>query len=130
VNEALVAKLSHHALDVRVIGFGRGGAEGQRDRTEPEFEQPIAAAGLAVVIALGCRARDDFDLAVVQSEPPVDSGDLRFLMRARRSGVTSMVSRAEKALRLRSAWRDAFRGLVRRFSSTGGNGDFRFCTKP
>ena len=73
----LVAMLGEHAIDDRVIGLGRGGAEGERDRTEAQFEQAVAAAGLAVVVALGRGARDDLDLPVVQAEPPIDRGDLR-----------------------------------------------------
>ena len=64
VNEALVAKLSDHALDVRVIGLGRGGAESERNRTQSEFEQAVATAGLAVVIALGHRPSEDLDLMI------------------------------------------------------------------
>ena len=44
---------------------------------KPELEEAVAAPGLAVVIALRCGAADDLDLPVVQSEPPIDGGDLR-----------------------------------------------------
>ena len=48
-----------------------------RLRTEAELEQPVAAARLAVVVALGRRAGEDLDLAVVEAEAAVDRGDLR-----------------------------------------------------
>ena len=77
VDEAALAMLGENAIDDRVIGLGRGGAEGERDRAEAQFEQPVAAARLAVVVALGRGAGDDLDLPVVQAEPPIDRGDLR-----------------------------------------------------
>ena len=44
---------------------------------ETELEQPVAAARLAVVVALGRRSAQDLDLPVVETEAPVDRGDLR-----------------------------------------------------
>src|SRR3546814_5998657 len=54
----------------------RSGGEGKRDRAEAEIEQPVAECRLAVVIALGRRRGDDFDLAIVEPEALVDAGDL------------------------------------------------------
>jgi len=52
------------------LGGGVGSTgERQRDRTETELEQPVPAGGLEVVVPLGRRATDQFDLARVQSEP-------------------------------------------------------------
>ncbi len=52
----------------RLVGLGGSGGEGERDLAKTEFEQAIAAARLAVVVALRRRPGQDFDLAVVKSE--------------------------------------------------------------
>ena len=64
--EALAAVFSDQALDLGLVGFGGGGAERQCHVGQAELEQPIAAAGLAVIIPLGRGAREDLDLPVVQ----------------------------------------------------------------
>ena len=63
--------------DELLIGLRGRRAERERDRTEAEFEQAIAAPRLAVVVALRRRPRDDLDLPVVQAEAAIDGGDLR-----------------------------------------------------
>ena len=63
--------------DGGLVGLGRGGGEGERDLGEAELEQAIAAAGLAVVVALRRRSAQDLDLPVIESEAPIDRGDLR-----------------------------------------------------
>ena len=75
--ESVAAVLGDDALDRGVVGLGRGGAEGERDRAETQLEQPIAAARLAVIVALRRRAREDLDLAIVEAEAAIDRGDLR-----------------------------------------------------
>src|SRR3546814_7811989 len=64
--------------DARLICLRRGGGKGERHIAKPQVEQPIATSRLAVIIALGGGSTEDFDLTVVQPEPPVDGGDLRF----------------------------------------------------
>jgi hypothetical protein len=63
--------------DAALIGLGRGGGEGQRDLAKPQLEQAVAAPRLAVIVALGRRPAEDFDLAGVEPEPLVDGRDLR-----------------------------------------------------
>jgi hypothetical protein len=57
--------------------FGGSSGEGESNLAKTEFEQAIAAARLAVVVALRRRAGEDFDLAVVKSKASVDRHDLR-----------------------------------------------------
>ena len=64
-------------IDGGMIGFRRGGGESQRDLAETECEQPVAAPGLAIIVALGNGPRDDLDLAVVEPEAAIGRGDLR-----------------------------------------------------
>ena len=64
-------------LDRGVIALRRCSTEGERDGAEAELEQAVAAPGLAVVVALRCRAGDDLDLPVVEAEAAIDGGDLR-----------------------------------------------------
>ena len=75
--EFFTAVLGEDAVDGGMVGFGRGGAESQRYWPEAQFEQPIAATRLAVIVALGRGAGDDLDLAVVETELAIDRGDLR-----------------------------------------------------
>ena len=63
--------------DQRLVLLRRGGAERQRYVRQTQLEEPVAAAGLAVIVALGHRAREDLDLAIVEAETPIDGGDLR-----------------------------------------------------
>src|SRR5271165_2032276 len=64
--------------DSALVGFRGRGGEGERHLGQAQFEQAIAAARLAVVVAFGRRAAEDLGLAVVQSEAAIDGGDLRF----------------------------------------------------
>ena len=75
--EAVGAVLGERLGDGGLVGLGGGGGEGERHFGEAELEQPVAAARLAVVVALGRRAAQDLDLPVVQAEAAVDRGDLR-----------------------------------------------------
>ena len=63
--------------DGGLVGSGRSGGEGECDLGQAEFEQRVAAAGRAVIIALGRPSAENFDLAVVQPEAAIDCGDLR-----------------------------------------------------
>src|SRR5436190_24006164 len=60
-----------------LIRLGGRGAERECDLAQSELEQAIAAARLAVIVALGRCAGDDLDLAVIETETPVDAEDLR-----------------------------------------------------
>src|SRR3546814_10626444 len=55
LGEALRSGLHEHAVYERLIGGRRHAAEGERHWTETQLEQPVAAAGLQVVVALGLR---------------------------------------------------------------------------
>ena len=72
-----MARLGEDLRDGCLIRLGGRGAERECDLAQSELEQAIAAAGLAVIIALGRGAGDDLDLAVVETETPVDAEDLR-----------------------------------------------------
>ncbi len=76
--EAVAAVGGDRLGDGGLVGLGGGGGEGERDLAQAELEQAIAAARLAVIVALGRRAAEDLDLAVVQAEAAIDGGDLRF----------------------------------------------------
>ena len=75
--EALAAVGLDQLGDAELVGLGRSGGEGQRDLAQPQLEQPVPAPRLAVIVALGRRPAQDFDLAGVEAEPLVDGGDLR-----------------------------------------------------
>src|SRR3546814_6666639 len=60
---------------------------------QAQLEQPVAAARLAVVVALGHRPREDFDLAIVETEAAIDGGDLRLdraLVRQQDAGLAAL----------------------------------------
>ena len=76
-HKVVAAMFGKDLLDQRLVGLGGSCGEGERDLAKTEFEQAIAAARLAVVVALRRRAGEDLDLAVVQSKAPVDRHDLR-----------------------------------------------------
>src|SRR3546814_3865260 len=59
-----------------VLRRGRA-REGQRRRPQVEVEQAVAETGLVVVVALGPRGGDDFDLPPVEAEALVDRANLR-----------------------------------------------------
>src|SRR6266851_8054101 len=75
-HKIVAATFGKDLLDQRLVGLGGSSGEGERDLAKTEFEQAIAAARLAVVVALRRRAGEDFDLAVVKSKAPVDRHDL------------------------------------------------------
>ena len=77
-DKGIAAMFGHDPLDGGMVGFAGRRAECECDRAETQFEKAIAAPGLAVVIALGCCPCDDLNLPIVQSEAPVDCGNLRF----------------------------------------------------
>lgn len=64
--------------DQILVGLRRGSGEGERQRAEAEIEQAVAEGRLAIIVAFGCGAGDDLDLAVVETEAPVDAADLGF----------------------------------------------------
>src|ERR1700694_1854682 len=76
-HKVVAATFGKDLLDQRLVGLGGSGGEGECDLAKTEFEQAVAAARLAVVVALRRRAGEDFDLAVVKSKAPVDRHDLR-----------------------------------------------------
>jgi hypothetical protein len=75
--EATAAMGGEDFLDRGLIGLRRCGGEGERDFREPKVEQAIAAARLAVIFALRRRAAKNLDLAIIETEAPVDRRDLR-----------------------------------------------------
>jgi hypothetical protein len=76
--KVVVGRLSQDLRNGCLIGLGGRGGEGECDLPKSELEQAIAAARLAVIVALGCCAGDDLDLAIIETETPVDTEDLRF----------------------------------------------------
>ena len=85
--------LAQNAFDERLVGFRRRCREGKRDLAKAEFEQAIAAAGLAVVVTLGRRPGENLDLAVIETEAAIDLGDLRLdrpLVRQEETGRTAL----------------------------------------
>src|SRR3546814_11454910 len=75
--EAIVAMRFDERADCIEVAALRGGREGERNRPETEVEQSVAERRLAVIVALGRSARDDLDLAIIESEALIDAGDLR-----------------------------------------------------
>ncbi len=63
--------------DGSLVCLGRGCGEGERNFAKTKFEHPVAAAGLAVVVALGRCPAQKLDLAVIEAEAAVDRRDLR-----------------------------------------------------
>src|SRR3546814_2755079 len=55
----------------------RGAEHGERDRDEAELEQSVAARRLEIILALGRRAGDQFDLPRVEPEPGISGLRLR-----------------------------------------------------
>ena len=76
--EILAVMFDKDAGDRGLIGLGGGGAERQRHFAQSQFEEPVTAPRLAVVVALGRGARENLDLPVVEAEAAVDRGDLWF----------------------------------------------------
>ena len=76
--EAGSAGLRQHALDVALVLRCGCAREGERGRPQVEVEQAVSQARLVVVVPLGLRGGDDFDLPRVQAEAFVDRANLRF----------------------------------------------------
>ena len=74
--KATLAVLREHAVDQRLVGGRRGAANGERDRAQSELEEPVAAAGLQVVVPLGRGPGDELDLPVVEAEALIDRARL------------------------------------------------------
>jgi len=55
-HKVVAATFGKDLLDQRLVGLGGSSGEGERDLAKTEFEQAIAAARLAVVVALRRRA--------------------------------------------------------------------------
>src|SRR3546814_6354374 len=64
-------------VDAPLGGRVGSAAEGERDAAKAKVEQPIAALGLEVIVALRRRPRDELDLPVVEPEPFVGGALLR-----------------------------------------------------
>src|SRR3546814_3173444 len=64
--------------DADLIGFCGGGDERHGHLAKTQLEEAVAAPRLAVIVALRRRSAEDFDLAIVQPEPAINGGDLRF----------------------------------------------------
>ena len=58
-------------------GIGRT-AQRQRDWPQAQLEQPVAARGLQIIMALGGRPADELDLGVVETETRIGLAALRF----------------------------------------------------
>ena len=76
-HKVVAATFGKDLLDQRLVGLGGSGGEGDRDLAKTEFEQAIAAARLAIVVALRRRPGEDFDLPIVEPETALDAQDLR-----------------------------------------------------
>src|SRR3546814_8889732 len=75
--EAGSAGLRQHAVNVALVLRSGCARERERGRPQVEVEQAIAEARLVVVVALGLRGGDDFDLPAVEAEALVDRANLR-----------------------------------------------------
>src|SRR5215470_13983308 len=75
-HEAVAAMIDQDLFDQELVGFRGRCRKGERDLTEAELKEPIAAARLAVIVPLGGCPSEDLDLAVVQPEASVDRRDL------------------------------------------------------
>jgi len=52
LGETVAAMLGNDSVDPRLCGWIGCAAQRQRGRAEPELEQPVAACGLQVIVAL------------------------------------------------------------------------------
>src|SRR3546814_10618197 len=75
--EAVAAMFCDKPGDALVVGLRGCGAESQSDFGQAQLEQAISPAALAVIIPLGRGPREDFDLAIIEAEAPIDGGNLR-----------------------------------------------------
>ena len=86
--------------DADLVGLGRGGAERECDIAKPQFEQPVAAPRLAIIIALGSRPAQYLDLALIESEALIHPRDLRLgrpLVREKYAGRAALDDRGRDA---------------------------------
>src|SRR3546814_16424228 len=75
--EAGYAGIQQHAIHVALVLRCGSAGEGQRRRPQVEVEQAVSETGLVVVVELGLRGGDDFDLPPVEAEALVDRANLR-----------------------------------------------------
>lgn len=73
--EARRAMACDQVGDGALIGLGGRGAKGERDLAQPQLEQAIAPARLAVVVPLRNGLAEDLDLPAVQAEASIGGGD-------------------------------------------------------
>ena len=66
-SESFAAMRAERLRNGCLVGLGGGSGKGERDLAQTEIEQAIAAAGLAVVVALGRGPSEDLDLPVVEA---------------------------------------------------------------
>src|SRR3546814_19868624 len=66
--EAGYAGIQQHAIHVALVLRCGSAGEGQRRRPQAEVEQAVSETGLVVVVALGLRGGDAFDLPPVEAE--------------------------------------------------------------
>src|SRR3546814_17147039 len=50
--KAITAMFGDEFADADLVGLGRRGGEGERDLAEAQFEQPVSAARLAIIVSL------------------------------------------------------------------------------
>src|SRR3546814_20646854 len=77
LSEDLRSGLQEQEGNERLIGGRRNAAEVERDWTGTQLEQPVTAAGLQVVVALGLRRGDQLDLPRVEAEALIGLPALR-----------------------------------------------------
>src|SRR5665213_4269099 len=75
--EVVATVLCQNAIDKSLIGGRRSPAEGKRHRPQSQFDQPVAAARLEIILPFGNGAGNEFDLAVVQAELFIGFASLR-----------------------------------------------------
>src|SRR3546814_4422946 len=75
--KAITAMFGDEFADADLVGLGRRGGEGERDLAEAQFEQPVSAARLAIIVSLRGRPAQYLDLPVVEAEALIDPRDLR-----------------------------------------------------
>src|SRR5690606_37898257 len=79
VGETGVTVIAEQPIDATLIGGAGRRREGQSDGPQVELEQPVALAGLKVVIALGRGLGNDLDLPGIEAEGSVEVASLRLV---------------------------------------------------
>src|SRR3546814_113629 len=74
----ICVKLSYSLVCMRTSSFFFFKQKTAYEMRISDWSSDVCSSDLAVIIALGGGSTEDFDLTVVQPEPPVDGGDLRF----------------------------------------------------